>query len=123
MINIVGNLMVIKRTKKFNISRIENEIYSFLNGMSNYEGTFKMLNLTGEELEELKMRSDRMYIDINTSVDNWFKQYTLLELTQILDKYRVTLNNKLMIFDTEHKWFICKLISVIRDMKLQELGL
>ena len=123
MVRIKQNKMVVDRTKKFNIERIENEIYSFLNQKSNQDGTYKGFNLTQEERERLRNGHGQMTpmgLDMETSVDEWFKQYTFEEMTTILETFRV-IDGILSSFDTEHTWFIGRLIKIVRDIKLDDL--
>ena len=125
MVRIKENKMVVVRTKKFNIERIENEIHSFLHQKSNQEGTYKGFILTQEERETLRKGHGKMTpfgLDMETSVDEWFKQYTFEEMTTILETYRVVDGILLLsLFDTEHTWFIGRLLKIIRDIKLDDL--
>ena len=125
MVRIKQNKMVVDRTKKFNIERIENEIHSFLHQKSNQDGTYKGFNLTQEERERLRNGHGQMTpmgLDMETSVDEWFKQYTFEEMTTILETFRV-IDGILLLspFDTEHTWFIGRLVKIVRDIKLDDL--
>ena len=94
MVTHKGNLMVIRRTKKLRLERIENEIWTLLDQKSIDDGLF----LTKSHEDELTWRRVRMNIfmgkdkglniDTDKSVEFWLEQYSIDELRQILDKFR-----------------------------------